>query len=167
LFNLVEFWYFTTFYFPRQGRYHGTLVPRFYQERHHEFKTLFGVKKETFRQMLDILTTAYHQRHRKGGRRLKLSVGDQLFLALPYWREYRTMAHLAFEFGVAKSTVSDTIVLVENVLIQDGMFHLPGKKALLSKENAGRKLVVDVTESPIERPKKNKKTGIQARKSDI
>ncbi|GHT47208.1 hypothetical protein FACS189454_09400 [Planctomycetales bacterium] len=75
------------------------------------------------------------------------------------------MAHLAFDFGVAKNTVSDTILLVENALIQNGTFHLPGKKALLSKENAGRKLAVDVTESPIERPKKNKKNGIQAKKS--
>jgi hypothetical protein len=47
--------------------------------------------------------------------------------------------------------------VVENVLIQAKTFHLPGKKALLSKENAGRKIAVDVTESPIERPKKTKK----------
>ena len=77
------------------------------------------------------------------------------------------MAHLAFDFDVAKSTVSDTIVMVENTLIQNGTFHLPGKKALLEKENAGRTLAVDVTESPIERPKKNKKVGIQERKSGI
>ncbi|MDR3109894.1 MAG: transposase family protein [Planctomycetaceae bacterium] len=117
--------------------------------------------------MLGVLTAAYQECHRKGGRRPKLSVGDQLSLTLQYWREYRTMAHLAFDFGVAKSTVSDTIILVENVLIQNGTFHLPGKKALLSKENTGRKLAVDVTESPIERPKKNRKNGIQARKGGI
>jgi hypothetical protein len=140
--------------------------PRAFTKNDTDFKELFGVKKEIFHEMLVILTAAYRERHRKGGRRPKLSVGDQLFLALQYWREYRTMAHLAFDFGVAKSTVSDTIVLVENVLIQNGTFRLPGKKALLSKENAGRKLVVDVTESPIERPKKNKKVGIQVRKSD-
>jgi hypothetical protein len=80
----------------------------------------------------------------KGGRRSKLSIGDQLFLALQYWREYRTMAPLAFDFGIAKSTVSDTITLVENVLIQDSTFHFPGKKALLSKDNVGRKIAVDV-----------------------
>ncbi|GHT40997.1 hypothetical protein FACS189443_2160 [Planctomycetales bacterium] len=130
-----------------------------------EFKELFGVKKETFHQMLAVLSVAYQERHRKGGRRPKLSVGDQLFLTLQYWREYRTMSHLAFDFGVAKSTVSDTIILVENALIQNGTFHLPGKKALLSKENAGRTLAVDVTESPMERPKKNKKNGTPARKS--
>ena len=133
-----------------------------------EFKELFGVKKETFKEMLAVLADAREKRRRKGGPlRTKLSVGDQLFLTLQYWREYRTMAHLAFDFDVAKSTVSDTITLVENTLIQNGTFHLPGKKALLEKENAGRTLAVDVTESPIERPKKNKKVGILERKSGI
>jgi hypothetical protein len=113
------------------------------------FKELFGVKKEIFQQMHARLNAAYQQRHRKGGRRPKLSVGDQLFLTLQYWREYRTMAHLAFDFGVSKSTVSDTIVQVENVLIREGTFHLPGKKALLSPDNVGRTLAVDVTEYPI------------------
>ena len=40
-----------------------------------EFKELFGIKKEIFLEMLPILTAAYHERHRKGGRRPKLSVG--------------------------------------------------------------------------------------------
>jgi len=141
--------------------------PRAFAKSAKEFKELFGVKKEIFQKMHTVLTVAYEERHRKGGRDSKLSVGDQLLLTLQYWREYRTMAHLAFDFGIAKSTVSDTITLVENVLIQDGTFRLPGKKALLAKENAGRILAVDVTESPIERPKKNKKTGIPARKSNI
>jgi hypothetical protein len=137
---------------------------RAFTKNNAEFKELFGVKKEVFHQMLGVLTTAYHERHRKGGRRPSLTVGDQLFLTLQYWREYRTMAHLGFDFGIAKSTVSDTITLVENILIRSGAFRLPGKKALLTAENAGRKQVVDVTESPIERPQKNKKTGIRARK---
>jgi len=132
-----------------------------------KFKELFGVKKETFQHMLAVVTAARQERHRKGGRRPKLSPGDQLLLTLQYWREYRTMEHLAYDFGVAKSTVSDTIVLVENDLIREETFHLPGKKALLSKENVGRTLAVDVTESPIERPKKNKKSGIRVRKSGI
>jgi hypothetical protein len=128
------------------------------------FKELFGVKKEVFLQMHDILTTAYHERHRKGGRTPKLSVGDQLLLTVQYWREYRSMKHLGYDFGIAKSTVSETIAVVEDVLAQDGTFRLSGKKALLSNENAGRTFVVDVTESPIERPKKSRKSIIPARR---
>jgi hypothetical protein len=119
-----------------------------------DFKELFGVKKEIFTEMLTILEVARESRRRKGGRRPTLSVGDQLFLTLQYWREYRTLKHLAYDFGIAISTVSDTIKLVEDVLIQDGTFRLQGKKALVSSENAGRTFVVDVTESRIERPKK-------------
>jgi len=140
---------------------------RAFAENDKDFKELFGVKKEIFLQMHDILTAAALERRKKGGRRSALSVGDQLLLTLQYWREYRVMKHLAFDFGIAKSTVSDTITLVENVLIKSGAFRLPGKKALLSKENEGRTFVVDVTESPIMRPKKSKKGGIRARKSVI
>lgn len=134
-----------------------------------KFKELFGVKKEIALQMYQVLSDADEKRRKRGGPRLKrkLSVGDQLLMTLQYWREYRTMQHIGYDFGVAKSTVSDTISQVEKVLIQDKRFHLPGKKALLCEENAERTLAVDVTESPVERPKKNKKTGIQARKSDI
>jgi predicted DNA-binding protein YlxM (UPF0122 family) len=133
-----------------------------------EFKELFGVKKEIFLQMHAILVADYHERRRKGGPRPALSTGDQLFLTLQYWREYRTMAHLAFDFDIAKSTVSDTIARIENALIKEGTFRLQGKKALLSKENEGRTFVVDVTESPIERPvkKKNKRSITPARKSN-
>jgi predicted DNA-binding protein YlxM (UPF0122 family) len=132
-----------------------------------KFKELFGVKKETFQDMLTVVTAARQERQRKGGRRPKLSPGDQLLLTLQYWREYRTMEHIAYDFGVAKSTVSDTIISVENALVKEKTFHLPGKKALLSAENADRTLAVDVTESPIERPKKNKKNGIRAKKRSI
>jgi hypothetical protein len=110
---------------------------RAFSKNDKEFKELFGVKKAVFHEMLAVVTIAREERLRRGGRKPKLSAGDQLFLTLQYWREYRTMAHLAFDFGVAKSTVSDTIVAVEEltgrstgVLIQDQSFHLPGKKAL-------------------------------------
>ncbi|MGL6226377.1 MAG: helix-turn-helix domain-containing protein [Thermoguttaceae bacterium] len=132
-----------------------------------EFKELFGVKKDVFQQMFDVLTVAREKRRKKGGPRTKLSVGDQLLMTLQYWREYRTMAHIAHDFGIVKSTVSDTITLVENVLIQDERFHLYGKKALHSEKNTGRTFVVDVTESPLERPKKNKRNGTPVKKSDI
>ena len=42
-----------------------------------KFKELFGVKKETFEQMLDVLTDAREQRRRKGAPTPKLSVSDQ------------------------------------------------------------------------------------------
>lgn len=131
------------------------------------FKQLFGVKKEVFLKMKDVVTENRESRRKKGGRRPKLTPGDQVLLALQYWREYRTMPHLAYEYQIATSSVCDTIQLVENVLIQNEMFHVAGKKALLEARDEGRTLAVDVTESPVERPKKNKRNGTQERKKDI
>lgn len=130
-----------------------------------KFKEIFGGKKDVFQKMLHILTLDREDRRKKGGPRPKLSPADQLILTLQYWREYRTMEHIAYEFGVSKSTVCNTIIRVENVLIQDEQFHLSAKKALISKKNVGRTMAVDVTESPIERPKKNKKLVFREKKA--
>lgn len=43
---------------------------------------------------------------------------------------------------------------VENALIRSGVFHLPGKKQLLDPEDVAALVVIDATETPIERPKK-------------
>ena len=133
-----------------------------------DFKQIIGVKKQTFKRMIEVLTAAYIQKHQKRGRHTKLSIEEQLFMSLKYWRQYITQKELAFEFEIGEATVHDTIVWVENTLIQSGEFKLLGKKALLKqKENNIEIIVVDVTESPIERPKKNKKNGIQGKRKNI
>ena len=43
---------------------------------------------------------------------------------------------------------------VEDTLISSGKFSLPGKKKLLEPEHTIEVVVVDVTQSPIERPQK-------------
>jgi hypothetical protein len=133
-----------------------------------QFKRLFGVKRETFHSMLDILHVAYEKLHQYGGKpTTKLHVEDKLLLTLQYWREYRTMEHLAYEYDTVKSAVHKAIVWVENTLIAESTFSLPGKKALVAGEQKPRTVAIDVTESPIERPKKNRRSIILARKSVI
>jgi hypothetical protein len=46
---------------------------------------------------------------------------------------------------------------VEDTLTEDGTFSLPGKKALRRKSASIQYVVVDVTESPINPPKKDQK----------
>ncbi|KAM3096896.1 transposase family protein [Phormidesmis sp. 146-35] len=46
---------------------------------------------------------------------------------------------------------------IENILIQSREFRLPGQKALYSSEPEWNILLVDVSESPIERPKKQRR----------
>ena len=56
---------------------------------------------------------------------------------------------------------------VEDRLIKSRKFSLPGKKALSSVEREWSMIIVDVGESPIERPKKNQKTITVEKRKDI
>ena len=130
-----------------------------------DFKQIIGVKRGTYESMLEELRKAYAEKHKRRGRHTKLSLEDQLFLSLKYWRQYVTQKELAFEFEVGEATAHDVIVWVENTLVKSGKFSLPGKKALL--EDAEIEIVlVDVTESPVERPKKNSRNGIRGKRND-
>jgi transcription initiation factor TFIIIB Brf1 subunit/transcription initiation factor TFIIB len=118
-----------------------------------KYRRISGVKRGTFEKMIEILKTAYDEKHKRRGRHTKLTIEDMLLAALEYWREYRTYAHIAASYGIDESNIYRLIKWIEDVLIKDGTFSLPGKKALLSGEVEID--LKDVTESPIERPKKN------------
>ncbi len=68
--------------------------------------------------------------------------------------EYRTYFHIGQSWGINESTAYRIIRKVENILSQSRAFSLPGKKQLSASEYAIEVVVVDVTESQIERPKK-------------
>lgn len=82
---------------------------------------------------------------------------DQILLVLEYWREYRTQFHIATSWGLSESAVCRLIRKVETLLIGSDKFHLPGKKQLYENAVPWNVLVVDATESPIERPKKKQR----------
>jgi transcription initiation factor TFIIIB Brf1 subunit/transcription initiation factor TFIIB len=132
-----------------------------------KFRRITGVKRTTLEKMLEILLAAHAQKHLRRGRNPKLSMEDRLLAALEYWREYRTFAHIAASYGVSESSIFKTIRWIEDILIKDGTFSLPGKKALLSGEIEFETVLIDATESPVERPKRGSVNGTRARKSDI
>lgn len=120
-----------------------------------QFKRLTGVKRETFEQMLAVLKASEQQKKRPG-RPSKLSSADQLLLTLMYWREYRTQFHIAQNYGIHEANANRIIRKVEGALAASGAFKLPGKRAARSDEDVEISfVVVDVTETPIERPKKS------------
>jgi hypothetical protein len=80
--------------------------------------------------------------------------------------EYPTYFHVASSYGVSESSAFKTIKWVEDTLIKHPVFSLPGKKALL-KEDMNDVMMVDATEIPIQRPKKNKKNTILVKRRDI
>ncbi|WP_461257476.1 transposase family protein, partial [Treponema sp. R80B11-R83G3] len=138
-----------------------------YNDKAHAFKRMFGVKTQTFMKMKEILDKEYEETHRKGGSPPKMSVEDKLYAALKYLREYRTMESIGGDYGVSKSTICESIQWVENTLTKDGTFKLPGKKALKKAGGTIEYIVIDVTESPINRPKKTKNPIIPAKRSGI
>jgi hypothetical protein len=115
--------------------------------------------------MLWILQKEYDVPHQKGGKPPKLTVKDKLCIALKYLREYRTMDGMAVEYGVCKGTVCLTIQWVEDRLVKDGTFALAGKKALKRKSGSIRYIVVDLTESPINRPTRGQKAYYSGKKA--
>ena len=131
-----------------------------------KFRRITGVRRTTFEKMLEILRPKHEEKLSKGGRKPKLSLEEMLLASLEYWREYRTYAHIAASFGIHESNMHRLINWVENILIKDGTFSLPGKKSLLKSDVEYEIVQIDVTESPVERPKRGRKTGILERKSD-
>ena len=131
------------------------------------FRTLTGFKRETFSAMIEVLKKADAEKMKLGGRSHKNSVEDRLLMACQYWREYRSYLHIGVEFGVSVSVVHDTIKWVENTLIKCGKFNLPGKKKLTQSDMQYEIVVIDATETPIQRPKKSKNNTIQAKRNDI
>ena len=122
-----------------------------------ECQEIFGVKKATFDAMLEILEWNYLERHKEGGRPPKLRVLDKLIIMLQYYREYRAMQHIAFDYGVSKSTICDSIAWVEQTLSKSGRFRLPSKQELTKPDCKLEVVIADATECEIERPEKNRK----------
>lgn len=138
---------------------------RIEQLKEKEYQELFGVKKATFEKMLEVLNKQYQKDHKNGGKPPKLSILDKLVIMLCYYREYRTMQHIAFDYSVAKSTICESIKWVEQSLIKSGVFRLPSKKELHSNVSI-EVILVDATEVEIERPQKNKDSIIQERRKN-
>ncbi len=69
-------------------------------------------------------------------------------------REDRTYAHIAASYDVAESNIYRGFRWTEDTLIKDGTFSLPGRKALLKSNAKYEMVLVDATETQIERPKK-------------
>ena len=85
---------------------------------------------------------------------------------LEYYREYRTLYHMGIDYGISEGQASKVVRDVESVLIKSGKFSLPSKRVLYEADNEIEFIIIDATESQIERPKKSKETTIQGRKSN-
>ena len=142
---------------------------KYYQVKELEdekFRRLTGVKRASFSKMVDILRQADIVKKSKGGRKNKLIIEDQLLMTLEYLREYRTYFHIGQSYSIRESSAYKAVKWIEDTLIKHPDFALPGRKALLKSDMDYEVVLIDATESPIERPKKSKSTIIQERRKD-
>lgn len=132
-----------------------------------KFRRLTGVKRSTFEKMVSILKAADLKKKAQGGRKNKLCIEDQLLMALEYIREYRTYFHTSQSYGVSESSAYKTIKWVEDTLIKHPDFSLPGRKTLLKSDMEYEVVLIDATETPIERPKKGRNITTRGKRKDI
>ncbi len=132
-----------------------------------KFRRLAGVKRTTFKKMVLILEQSNKNKKINGGRKNKLSIENMLLMTLEYIREYRTYFHISQSYGISESTAYKTVRWIEDTLIKHPDFALPGRKALLKSDIEYEIVLIDATETPIERPKKSKSIFIQEKRKNI
>jgi len=134
------------------------------------FKRLTGVELTTFKLMIKEVKKHELKKEQKRGnarsRPYKLSIEDQILMTLMYYREYRTLFHIGETYGLHESNVGKTINRIENILQKSKKFALPGKEKLSGTNHQFGVILIDATESPIERPKKNNTYITQEKRND-
>lgn len=129
-----------------------------------QFRRACGVKRKTFGKMVEVVRAQEPKRHLIGGRPPKLSVEDRVLMLLEYLREYRTYFHVATNYGISESQCFRIIRRVEDVIVRSKAFALPQRTRALSDASITT-VVVDCTESPVERPQKNSADTTRARRN--
>lgn len=131
-----------------------------------KFRRKTGVKKHTFEVMVRVVKESEQVRKKLSGRPNKLSYEDQVLMTLEYLREYRTYFSIGEIYEVSEANAYKIIKKVENILIQAKELKLPSRKELYEDLDI-QVVVVDASESAIERPKKSRNIGTLARKRSI
>ena len=137
-----------------------------------QFKRLVGVKYETFEKMVSETKRIKALQPKKiagkkRGPKEKINWYDKTLMMLMYYREYRTFAHAGATYNISETQCWRIVTTMERWLIKSKLFHLPGKKKLTQSDVEWEAVVVDVSEHPIERPKKNSENIIQEKRKSI
>jgi hypothetical protein len=123
------------------------------------FKRLTGVELKTFKMMVkEVKRNDAKKVKKKGNNRSRpytLSADNQILMMLMYYREYRTQFHIGETYGLHESNVGKNIRRIENILKKCKKLSLPEKERLSGTNHQFEVILVDATESPIERPEKN------------
>ena len=137
-----------------------------------QFKRLVGVKPATFEKMVSEVKRINKLqptriKGKKRGPKEKHNWKDKVLMMLMYYREYRTFAHIGASYNISETQCWRIITTMEQWLIKSELFHLPGKKMLAKSDVEWEVVIVDESEHPIERPKKNNGNIIQGKRKSI
>ena len=136
------------------------------------FKRLVGVKPDTFEKMVSEAKRISKREGKKTigkkrGPKDKLTWYDRVLMMLMYYREYRTFAHVGSSYNISEAQCWRIVTTLEQWLIKSKLFHVPGRRKLTQSDMEWDVVVVDVSEHPIERPKKNRGGIIQGKGKNI
>jgi Helix-turn-helix of DDE superfamily endonuclease len=133
-----------------------------------KFQRYTGVKIPTFEKMVQTVKNWELLNRNPRSRPPNFSIEDRILIMLCYYREYITYFHLGVKYGVHETTAHRIVVKIENILIKSGVFSLPKSSSIPSDTNL-EIVVIDASESPIERPKsaKHQKKNYSGKKNDI
>lgn len=100
---------------------------------------------------------------RRGIKSKNLNISDKLLLTFYYLRHYLTFAKLGQMFSISESYANKIYHRYLTILID--VLDMPNPKALLDENT--KAITIDVTEQPIERPKKGQKAYYSGKKNSI
>ena len=127
-----------------------------------------GVSLDKFILVLKKVTDNIKQHHekyplKKRGRKSSLCLEDMLLLTFYYLRHYMTLAQLGKDFGISESYACKIYHRMTSILIN--VLDLKSRSELMNSNL--EVILIDVTEQPIERPKKGQKAYYSGKKNDI
>jgi hypothetical protein len=130
----------------------------------HSLRRLLGIDRDKMEQLVVSLTPLWEAHlsanYRRPGRSYKHTLGSMVSLLLIYYRSYITQEFLGYLFDLDKANICRIIQKLEPLLAQ--ILPIP-KRRVLTKEEVST-LILDVTEQPIERPKKGQKVYYSGKK---
>jgi hypothetical protein len=133
-----------------------------------DFQRYTGIKPPTFEKMVETVQKYELKNKNPKSRPHTFSVEDRVLIMLCYYREHITYFHLGVKYNIHESTAFRIVVYIENILIKSGAFSLP-KSSSIPTDTKLEVVVIDASESPIERPKsaKHQKRNYSGKKNDI
>ncbi len=127
-----------------------------------------GIRLETFMLLVNKITQHIEKKHEKNplkkrGKKSSICLEDMLLLTLYYLRHYMTFVQLGKDFGISESYTCKIFHRMTTILVN--VLDMKSRNELMNSDLEA--IIIDVTEQPIERPKKGQKAYYSGKKNNI